>query len=306
MRERMKQPFNDVMNGLTFGLEVEVTGINMSRAHQVAHEINHSQGFANTRQAFKAVRDGSVDSGAEFVSGIMRLAHDIEGTQEAVRMIRRAGGRPHYSCGIHVHIGGSEFIQNPQALIRLIKLVYRYEDHLYHALGADTPARRGRWAQPVKTDFLNAIKDLPKTATIDDIRDAWYTHNQARPNESRTWNYNSSRYRMLNLHALFTKGTIEFRCFNASTHAGVIKSYIQLSAMMCAFALVASRATTGKRTFNSTKTKFEVRTFLLKIGAIGDEYKTLRLHLLKHCTGSTAWHTTPPRSNRSNEAQQGG
>lgn len=305
MRDSMKQSFNRVMSNITFGLEVEVTGIGVTRARQVAHEINATQGFINTRKAFKAVRDGSVDSGAEFVSGIMSLKDDLLTTQEAVRMVRRAGGRPHYSCGIHVHIGGAEFIQKPQALIRLIKLVYRYEDHLYHALGADTPARRGRWAQPVRPDFLNAIKALPKTATIDDIRAAWYTHNQERYGESQTWNYNSSRYRMLNLHALFTKGTIEFRCFNASTHAGVIKSYIQLSAMMCAYALVASRATTGKRTFNADKTKFEVRTFLLKIGAIGDEYKTMRHHLLKFCNGSTAWHSTT-RSTGSNEAQQGG
>lgn len=305
MRESMKQSFNEVMNSLTFGLEVEVTGINVSHANRVASEINQTQGFAGTRRAFKAVPDGSVMSGAEFVSGIMRLAHDLPNTQEAVRMIRRAGGRPHHSCGIHVHIGGAEFIQNPQALIRLIKLVYRYEDHLYHALGADTPARRGHWAQPVRTAFLDAIKALPKTCSIDDIREAWYVHNQNNPHELRHRNYNSSRYRMLNLHALFNKGTIEFRCFNASTHAGVIKSYIQLSAMMCAYALVSTRATTGKRTFNADKTKFEVRTFLLKIGAIGDEYKTMRHHLLKHCNGSTAWHSTT-RSTGSNEAQQGG
>ena len=41
--------------------------------------------------------------------------------------------------------------------------------------------------------------------------DIWYTANGA--NYGRNQHYNDSRYHMLNFHATFTKGTIEFRLF---------------------------------------------------------------------------------------------
>ena len=53
----------------------------------------------------------------------------------------------------------------------------------------------------------------------------------------RDHHYNDSRYHMLNLHATFTKGTVEFRLFQFDApangkrnglHAGQLKSYIQL------------------------------------------------------------------------------
>lgn len=43
------------------------------------------------------------------------------------------------------------------------------------------------------------------------LADIWYTSNGA--NYGRTQHYNDSRYHMLNLHATFTKGTVEFRLF---------------------------------------------------------------------------------------------
>lgn len=65
--------------------------------------------------------------------------------------------------------------------------------------------------------------------------DIWYTANGA--NYGRNQHYNDSRYHMLNFHATFTKGTIEFRLFQFDKpangrknglHAGQLKSYIQL------------------------------------------------------------------------------
>ncbi len=53
----------------------------------------------------------------------------------------------------------------------------------------------------------------------------------------RGHHYNDSRYHMLNYHATFTKGTVEFRLFQFDApadgklnglHAGQLKSYIQL------------------------------------------------------------------------------
>ncbi len=43
------------------------------------------------------------------------------------------------------------------------------------------------------------------------LADIWYTANGA--SYGRDHHYNDSRYHMLNYHATFTKGTVEFRLF---------------------------------------------------------------------------------------------
>ena len=67
------------------------------------------------------------------------------------------------------------------------------------------------------------------------LADIWYGSQNA--DYGRSQHYNDSRYHMLNLHATFTKGTVEFRLFQFDApadgkqnglHAGQLKSYIQL------------------------------------------------------------------------------
>ena len=43
------------------------------------------------------------------------------------------------------------------------------------------------------------------------LADIWYTSNGA--NYGRTHHYNDSRYHMLNYHATFTKGTIDYSLY---------------------------------------------------------------------------------------------
>lgn len=96
-----------------------------------------------------------------------------------------------------------------------------------------------------------------------------------------------SRYTILNLHALFTKGTIEFRIFNASLHAGEVKAAIQFSAALVAFAKKSQRAVYRK--VETDNEKFAMRTFLTRLGLNGDEFKSARLHLTKNLEGNAAW-----------------
>ena len=285
MRPEKRVKLQALLSQLTYGLEVEQSGIGTGN-RAVLNSINEEfQG----RQKWRQVYDGSVSRGSEFVSGIMPW-NSIEKTQEAVRKIRRGGGREHSSCGIHVHIDGSRFLRNPKALVRLIRIVNRYELLMFHALKADGLTEgqnrmEGSWAKPVCPRFLERIDALGKNPTIDQIKMAWYNgHDGSR---SR---YHSSRYRLLNLHALFSKGTIEFRCFNSTLHAGKIKSYIQLSGMICAQALLNKSAKKGKRTFSPEKAHYQVRTWLIKLGAVGTEYKTLLHHLTNHLRGNASYH----------------
>ena len=68
---------------------------------------------------------------------------------------------------------------------------------------------------------------------------------------------------MLNLHSVFSKGTIEFRLFNSTLHAGEVKSYIQLCLAISHQALVQRGASRAKT--NPENEKYTFRTWLLRL-----------------------------------------
>ena len=63
-----------------------------------------------------------------------------------------------------------------------------------------------------------------KPESLEKLSEIWY-ETQA-PNSDKNAKYNKTRYHDVNLHATFMKGTIEFRLFNGTLHAGEIKAYI--------------------------------------------------------------------------------
>ena len=98
---------------------------------------------------------------------------------------------------------------------------------------------------------------------------------------------NSTRYHALNLHSVFNKGTVEFRLFNSTLHAGEVKSYIQLCLAISHQALIQKSASHTRT--QSSNEKYTFRTWLLRLGLIGDEFKTAWTHLLKNLDGNIAW-----------------
>ena len=101
---------------------------------------------------------------------------------------------------------------------------------------------------------------------------------------------------MLNFHATFTKGTIEFRLFQFDPpaegkqnglHAGQLKSYIQFCLALSQMAKDVKFAS-AKRQQNDNP-KYAMRTWLLRLGFIGDEFKTARDVLTKRLEGDTAF-----------------
>lgn len=106
--------------------------------------------------------------------------------------------------------------------------------------------------------------------------------------QSRDRHYHDSRYHFLNLHSFFNGvGTVELRGFNGTLHAGKIRTYILLSLAMNEQALTQKFASSKKPQFENPK--FAMRTWLNRIGFIGEEFKNPREHLCKHLEGSAAW-----------------
>ena len=83
-------------------------------------------------------------------------------------------------------------------------------------------------------------------------------------------------------------------------HAGEVKSYIQLCLAISHQALVQQRAMRTRT--HSENEKYTFRTWLLRLGLIGDEFKTARQHLLKNLDGNIAWKD-PAQAIRQRERQ---
>ena len=101
---------------------------------------------------------------------------------------------------------------------------------------------------------------------------------------------------MLNYHSVFTKGTVEFRLFQFDAprngkrnglHAGELKSYIQLCLALSQMAKTAKSA--SARPQQNENPKYAMRTWLLRLGFIGEEFKTARTYFMRNFTGSSAW-----------------
>ena len=287
-----------------FGIEIEMTGITRKKAAEAIAEYFGTESFylgtyyktygAKDRQGrtWKATYDSSIiaqkKSGGrtvqaadeykcEVVSPILTY-EDMADLQEIIRRLRHSGAFVNSQCGIHIHVDAGRY--TPQTLRNLVNIIASKEDILYKALRID-PARL-RWCKKTNEKLLEAI-NRRKPQTMEALKDIWY----AGSTRGRDEHYNDTRYHGLNLHSTFTKGTVEFRLFNSTTHAGEIKAYIQFCLAVSHQALTQKKASARKTVTDNEKYAF--RCWMLRLGLSGDEFKTCRLHFLKHLEGNSAW-----------------
>ena len=214
----------------------------------------------------------------EFITPILTYS-DIENLQELVIEIRKAGGFVNKSCGMHVHIGATDF--TAQAATNLLNAVASKQDLIYKAL--KVYPNREEYCHKIGADLLNDLRE-EKPKTLAKLASVWYNEPE-REAVREHGHYHSSRYHLVNLHALFTKGTVEFRMFNSTLHAGEVKAAIQFCLAVMHQAKTAKRAIYRK--VEPVSDKFTFRTWLRQLGLNGDEFKTCRYHWLKNLTGST-------------------
>ena len=201
----------------------------------------------------------------------------IETIQELVRKLRGAGARVNSSCGLHCHINAAP--HTPKTLRNIVNIMAAKEDLLYKALKVNVS--REHYCQKMDTRFLDEINNRPPMS-MEQIKSMWYD------GEDYSYrHYDDTRYHALNLHSVFYKGTIEFRLFNSTLHAGEVKSAIQLCLAISHQALIQKSARHAKTV--SDNEKYTFRTWLLRLGLIGDEFKTARHHLMKNLDGNIAW-----------------
>lgn len=206
---------------------------------------------------------------------------EMEKLQEVVRCLRHHGGVVNGSCGMHVHVDAAN--HTPRSLKNALTIMYSKEDILFKALKV-RPEREEHYCQKVRPTVLEKIRKMPNSnISMDKLKNEWY---EGRDGSDE--HYNWTRYYALNLHAVFSKGTLEWRCFESTLHAGKVRANITLALAISAQA-INQKCSQMKKTEITENPAFTFRTFLLRLGLIGPEYKNVREHLLSNLEGDRAW-----------------
>lgn len=309
----MKNTENQITNmkNQTIGVEIEMNCITRSKAAQLvashfgttAWNSAGEYGYCswackdNQGRVWKFQKDVSIagddDHKCEMVTPILTYG-DIDDLQEIVRILRKAGAKSDASrmCGVHIHIGANG--HTPKTMRNLTNIMASHENLLVEALDLDRN-RINRYCKTVDPRFLKAVNSR-KPKTMSAFADVWYKSQNE--DYGRTQHYNGSRYHMLNFHATFTKGTIEFRLFQFDEpangkenglHAGQLKSYIQLCLALSEMAKEVHGASAKPQQHENPK--YAMRTWLLRLGFIGPEFATAREFLTKRLSGDASFRT---------------
>lgn len=296
------------MRDQTFGVEVEMNNITRENAAQIAAEFFGTGRYAYTGMTdgyrtwsawdaqdrkWKFSRDCSIagpdDCKCEMVTPILKY-EDIETLQELLRQLRHAGAKSDASrgCGVHIHVGADG--HNAKTLRHLANIVYSHEELIIPALGI-SDYRLSHYCKTVDPEFIKRVNEK-KPRTMAEMADVWYDSQGC--NYGRNEHYNNSRYHMLNLHATFTKGTIEFRCFQFDTptghrsgiHAGKVKAWVQFC---LAVSQMAKEAKASRPLRSQTDNqKYAMAGWLCRMGLTGEEFSTLRKVFNEKLTGNAA------------------
>ena len=303
------------MKKQTIGVEVEMNNISRDKAARIASELFGTNRYSNTAarngyqtwsawdaqgREWKFQKDVSItgpdSEKCELVTPILTY-EDVELLQELIQSLRKAGAKSDATrcCGVHIHIGAKG--HTPQTLRNLANIMASHENLLASALHLDA-YRIDRYCRTVDPRFLQKV-NTRKPTTMAMLADIWYTSHDA--SYGRSQHYNDSRYHMLNLHATFTKGTVEFRLFQfdaptadrkGGLHAGQLKSYIQLCLALSQMA--KEIRTASPKPQQNENPKYAMRTWLLRLGFIGDEFKTARDLYTKRLDGDAAFRGGRP------------
>ena len=212
----------------TFGVEIEILGLSRQRAVRaiqaagidaVAEGYNHA-----TRRHWKAVTDGSLDSGGcEVVSPVLSGEEGLTQLRTVVRALAQAGARVNRSCGLHVHLGASDLSGAELALI--LRRYARFEGEIDAFMAPSRRASRNTYCASV-VRWAERAANLSATASWRDVA-------RLQP----------GRFCKVNLECYSRQQTIEFRHHGGTCNAGKIENWVRF---LLHFA-EASRVATARR-----------------------------------------------------------
>lgn len=187
------------MKELTFGTELEYTGISRERAAKAIHAVvggtiryagqsyDAWQVTAPDGRIWQAVADGSLGSratSAEVVTPILKY-DDLETLQAVVRELRKAGAKATEVTSQHVHVGIGDF--SATQIANLARIFYKQEELLLKAVGT-WAHRLGHYTRRTDRTFIERMEKA-KPKTRETLNKAWFGYENPNPAH-----YDSARY----------------------------------------------------------------------------------------------------------------
>ena len=309
---------NHIFYEQTFGVEIELTGITRKKAAEVIAAYYETRtgwdgtyydiytAFTRDGRKWKCMSDGSIRRetrrgvstsnnaySCEVVTPILTYA-DLDDLQNIVRALRGAGAFANSSCGIHVHVGADKM--DCYAITRLCNLMLKRQDLINDALDN---LSRSSWCRKLNSKLVAEFRKTEKTKAA--FKPVWYGSlneggRDGMSEYSMNEHYNQTRYHGVNLHAWYTKGTVEFRLFNGTNHAGKIKAYVQFCLALTTYAIgteenhtnLNARFANTKNMTREEKAKAMMNFLEDRLCLTGAEFKTCRLHMTAALTGANA------------------
>jgi hypothetical protein len=198
----------------TFGIEIEAFGCNKDR---VARELtnngirtNHENYNHQTRDHWKVIHDGSLSGSNSFevVSPVLQGQDGLDQLQKVCEVLERLGAKINKTCGLHVHIGVSDYgIKDWRRLfLNYIKLEKTIDDFM--------PVSRRKsnnyyTKSIVKQDYKNKIENSRN------LRDLESTL------------LRNDRYHKINTKCFWRQNTVEFRQHSGTVNYDKISNWVK-------------------------------------------------------------------------------
>ncbi len=303
----------------TFGTEIEGYGISKKEVAFATQEIlnqeygtnfvvyydgSHLSNWVATDgegRKWNVCSDASLhgsDNTFELVTPVLRYK-DIDLLQKVLRNMREKGARSDsaHGCGVHIHIGikNDDYPATPKSIRNLTNIVKNHERLIVKAIKMDDERYHG-YAKGISQRLVDEL-NRKKPQTWDALKKIHY---DTLGGNSRT-HYDHSRYHFLNLHAIWDKGTVEFRCFEfqGNLHAGWMKAWIQLCMALVSYSKIVSYARPHE--VYDPNEKWAMKNWLNNLGLIGDEFETCRILFLRRLQGDASQKVPAPRRAQNDE-----
>jgi len=278
-----------------FGIEVEFSFITKDMAREVLRELfSNDRMIDNKGRCWEIKSDNSIIARKRDEDGYIVSAdrsykvelnspiigyEDLDLLSGVIHALREAGAEPSKLCGIHIHV--SEEGHTVRSLRNILNLFMQKEYIMLEAFQISED-RHNRYCGDVCAELISEI-NKHKPRSLDQLRQQWRDKD-------------NSRYRMLNLDSFYSSKGIEFRMFNTTLDANIVRAYVIFCLAISQKAKTMHRAVPIKSAMENNR--YEWRNFLNRLGLAGDEFKMIRKELLKNVSGDSSFHTPEDHNRR--------
>lgn len=234
-RENVEYEYENALGGSqnTFGIEVEFEGGNLAAIARDLYQeglvpLPQQQGYHASRRAgmWSFERDGSVPSGGEIVSPVMRDTPEAWRQIERVcEIVRRHGGQATAHCGMHVHVGSAPLDTSARRWYRLARIAGGYEDVLFRVAaggssgGVHRGTRGGGHYHYARPGLAGRVQEQPPGEPGQDA---------VRRLVDRVISP-GGHYEAVNASGYCTRGTVEFRHFDGTLDPMQVQAYVKVA-----------------------------------------------------------------------------